>query len=315
MNCLVLGGAGFIGSHLVDELVCRGHFVRVFDLPNIATQNLQRSIHSIELVNGDFENISDVLPLLKDIEVVVHLVSTTLPGTSNANPGYDIETNVVGTIRLLEEAAKVGVRKIVFPSSGGTVYGIPLALPISEDHPTNPICSHGIGKLAIEKYLALYQHLYGLDYTVLRFGNPYGPRQRIRSVQGAIAVFLGKVLHDEPITVWGDGTAARDYFYVSDLISACVRVIENETPSKVFNIGSGESTSLAKILSIIRDVTGKEPQVLYTPSRKLDVPVNCLDTNRANTELGWSPQVPLREGIARTWKWLKENIHISEKGT
>lgn len=307
MKCLVLGGAGFIGSHLVDELVSRGHRVRVFDLPNVSTQNLKQSIHSIELVGGDFENISDVLPLLKDIDVVVHLVGTTLPGTSNTNPAYDVETNVIGTLRLFEEAVRQGVKKIVYASSGGTVYGIPESLPIPEDHPTNPICSYGITKLTVEKYLALFRHLYDLDYAVLRFANPYGPRQRIRSVQGAIAVFLGNVLHDEGITIWGDGNVARDYFYISDLVSACVKAIETQTASKVFNIGSGRSTSLNEILAVIRDITGKEPVVLYTPSRKLDVPINCLDTARAQKELGWSPKVNLEEGIARTWEWLRNN--------
>jgi UDP-glucose 4-epimerase len=308
MNCLVLGGAGFIGSHLVDALVAEGHFVRVFDLPNVTLHNLQQSMDSIEIVHGDFENIAAVLPLLDSIDVVVHLVSTTLPGTSNANPGYDMETNVVGTIRLLEEAAKRGVRKIVFPSSGGTVYGIPQFLPISEDHPTNPICSHGIGKLAIEKYLALFNHMYGLDYTVLRFGNPYGPRQRIRSVQGAIAVFLGHVLQNENITIWGDGSVRRDYFFISDLVSACIRAIKSETSSKVFNIASGESVSLNEILSIIEEITGRVPKVTYHLPRKLDVAVNCLDVTRAQRELHWNPEIPLKEGIARTWGWLTQSL-------
>lgn len=309
MNILVLGGAGFIGSHLVDALVSRGHNVRVFDLPNVSTQNLEKSLDAIELVNGDFENISDVLPLLHDIDMVVHLVGTTLPGTSNANPVYDVETNVIGTLRLFEESIKHGVKKIIFASSGGTVYGIPQTLPIPEDHPTNPICSYGITKLTVEKYLALFHHLYDIDYAILRFGNPYGPRQRIKSVQGAIAVFLGHVLHDETITIWGDGTVARDYFYISDLVSAFLKVIESETRSKVFNIGSGTATSLNEILSVIKDVTGKSPKVQYNAPRKLDVPVNSLDVTRAEKELNWSPAVELKTGIAETWAWLTKSLN------
>lgn len=308
MNCLILGGAGFIGSHLVDTLVSRGHCVRVFDLPNVSTQNLQQSLGSIEIINGDFENISDVSPTLNDMDVVVHLVSTTMPAPSNLNPVYDVETNVIGTIKMLDEAVKKGVKKIIFASSGGTIYGIPQSLPIPETHPTNPICSHGIGKLVIEKYLALYHHLYNLDYTVLRFGNPYGPRQRTKGVQGAIAVFLGHMLADEPITIWGDGTVARDFFYIEDLVSALVRVIESGSGSKVYNIANGKSESLKNILSVIQDVTGKIPKVNYQPPRKLDVPVSCLDISKAVKELDWSPRTGLKEGIAKTWEWLTKRI-------
>jgi UDP-glucose 4-epimerase len=309
MNCLVLGGAGFIGSHLVDTLVLRGHSVRVFDLPNVSTQNLQQSLRSIEIMNGDFENISDVSPALDDMDVVVHLVSTTMPAPSNLNPVYDVETNVIGTIKMLDEAVKKGVKKIVFASSGGTIYGIPQFLPIPETDPTNPICSHGIGKLAIEKYLALYHHLYGLDYTILRFGNPYGPRQRTKGVQGAVAVFLGHVLADEQITIWGDGSVARDFFYIDDLVSALVRVIELDSKSKVYNIATGRSESLKNILSVIQDVTGKKPYVTYQPPRKLDVPVSCLDISKAMKELDWTPRIGLTEGIAKTWKWLVKKEH------
>jgi UDP-glucose 4-epimerase len=308
MNCLVLGGAGFIGSHLVDTLVSRGHAVRVFDLPNVSTQNLQQSVNSIEIINGDFENISEVSPTLEGMDVVVHLVSTTMPAPSNMNPVYDVETNVIGTIKMLDEAVKRGVKKIIFASSGGTIYGIPQSLPISEDHPTNPICSHGIGKLAIEKYLELYHHLYNLDYTILRFGNPYGPRQRTKGVQGAVAVFLGHVLADEQITIWGDGSVARDFFYIDDLVSALVKVIESGSKSKVYNIANGKSESLKVILSVIQDVTGKTPKVNYQPPRKLDVPISCLDISKAIKELDWTPRIGLKEGIAKTWKWLTEKI-------
>jgi UDP-glucose 4-epimerase len=305
MKCLVLGGAGFIGSHLVDVLVREGHSVRVFDLPNNSLQNLRQSIGAIEVVQGDFENISDISPTLDGVDVVIHLISTTLPAPSNNNPEYDVQTNVIGTLQMLREAVRKGVKKIVFSSSGGTVYGIPSLLPIPETHPTNPICSHGITKLTIEKYLALYSHLYGLDCTVLRFGNPYGPRQRIKSVQGAVAVFLGCILRNEEITVWGDGSVSRDYFYIDDLVSAVLKAIHSGTGSAVYNIASGNCASLNEILSIISEVTGKKPRVHYAPPRRMDVPVSCLDITRAREGLGWAPQVSMHEGITHTWKWLK----------
>jgi UDP-glucose 4-epimerase len=308
VNCLILGGAGFIGSHLADALLGRGHRVRVFDLPNISLGNLQGCIVRVEVVGGDFGNSLDLLPALEAMDVVVHLVCTTLPGPSNENPEYDVETNIVSTLRLLRMAVEAGVKKIVFASSGGTVYGIPRVIPIPESHPTNPTCSYGITKLTIEKYLELYHRLHGLDYAVLRFGNPYGERQRIDSVQGAIAVFLGKVARDKEIAIWGDGSVARDYFYISDLLEAVVLVIESEIRSSVYNIGSGQAYSLNDLLAVIEGVTGKRPAVSYTEARTLDVPVNCLDISRARQELGWEPRVPLREGMARTWEWIQENI-------
>jgi len=307
MHCLVLGGAGFIGSHIVDSLVARGHRVRIFDLPNINTLNLKQCIHSVEVLSGDFNNVNDILPALESVDVVVHLVGTTLPGPSNENPAYDVESNVIGTINLLKQAVAAGVKKIIFSSSGGTVYGIPRLVPIPETHETNPVCSYGITKLAIEKYLALFHHLHNLDYTVLRLANPYGERQRIDSVQGAVAVFLGKTLLGQPITIWGDGSVARDYFYISDLVDAFVRVIESDAPSKVYNIAGGQAHSMNDILSAIRNVTGVQPTVRYTPGRKLDVPVNCLDIRLAREELGWQPAISWEEGIARTWEWLKKS--------
>jgi UDP-glucose 4-epimerase len=307
MKFLVLGGAGFMGSHIAEALVARGHAVRVFDLPNVSTRNLEKCAGSIEIIGGDFQNENEIALALSNIDVVVHLIGTTLPGGSNENPAYDVSSNVIATLKLLDHAVSKGVKKIIFASSGGTVYGIPQILPIPETHPTNPLCSYGITKLTIEKYLALYHSLYDLDYTILRFGNPFGERQRIENVQGVIAVFLGKFLQDQPITIWGDGTIARDFFYISDLVSAFMRVIESETKKKIFNIASGQPHSVNQVLALIREVTGKNIPVKHTPVRKFDVPTNRLDISLATRELGWRPQVSIKEGIQKTWEWLKES--------
>ena len=243
MNCLVLGGAGFIGSNIVAGLVGRGHKVRVLDLPNIDLHNLMECANSIEVMAGNFTNIHDISAALKGIDVVVHLVCSTMPGPSNENPIYDVETNVLGTLNLLEAALQERVKRIIFASSGGTVYGIPEKLPIPETHPTNPICSYGITKLTIERYLALFSHLYDLDYTVLRLGNAYGKGQRTDNVQGAVAVFLGKTLADQIITVWGNGSVVRDYLYIDDLVAAFLKVIESKTMSRIYNIAGGHKYS------------------------------------------------------------------------
>ncbi|MGD9975865.1 MAG: NAD-dependent epimerase/dehydratase family protein [Desulfatirhabdiaceae bacterium] len=304
MNVLVLGGAGFIGSHIVDALISEGHGVRVFDLPNISRNNLAKCNCSIEFFEGDFSNIEELSIAMTGVDIIIHLICTTLPGPSNKNPVYDVDSNVIGTLNLLNEALKKGVKKIIFASSGGTVYGIPKHLPIPETHPTDPICSYGISKLIIEKYLALYHRLHGLQYTVLRLGNPYGERQRISGVQGAIAVFLGNVLFDRPISIWGDGTAARDYFHISDLVSAVMCVVNRMDLSTVYNIAGGTAVSLNEILELIQQITGKTPNVNFSESRPLDVPINCLDIERARQDFGWHPVVSLKDGIAGTWEWL-----------
>lgn len=307
MNCLILGGAGFIGSHLVDALVEKGHYLRIFDRPNIDTSNLKKSIDHVEIYPGDFNNVKNVSEALYGIDVVVNLVCTTLPGPSNENPLYDVESNVKGNIVLLEKALENRIKKIVFASSGGTVYGIPEQLPVTENHRTDPLCSYGITKLAVEKYLYLFNYLYNLDYTVLRLGNPYGERQKISATQGVVAVFLGKVLHNLPIHVWGDGSVARDFIYIKDMIRAFVKAIEKKTPSKIFNIGSGKACSIKRLLDVISSVTGKNPEIVFKAARNLDVPEIALDIKRAANELDWRPEETLESGIKLTWQWLMEN--------
>ena len=311
MNCLILGGAGFIGSNLVDALVAIGHRVRVFDLPNVSIENLEHLADRIEVMHGDFNNERDICQALDDIDVIVHLVYTTLPSPSNDNPVYDVDTNVIASINLLQQAVRKGIKKVIFASSGGTIYGIPNSLPIPETHPTNPICSYGISKLAIEKYMALFHHLHGLKYTILRLANPYGERQRTDNVQGSVAVFLGKALSDQTITIWGDGSVARDFIYIGDVVDSFVRVIENDVKSNIYNIACGQAYTLKDILSITGQVTGRTLKVKFTASRKFDVPVNCLDISLAKKELDWKPQVTLEEGIGLFCSWLTNDSGYS----
>lgn len=308
-RCLVLGGNGFIGSHLVDRLVEKHYKVRIFDRP-LPKKGCEPDVvkeDGTEYYSGDFTNESDLEAALTGVDYVFHLISTTTPKISNENPVYDIETNLIGTIKLLDIAKNIKDLKLVFVSSGGTIYGTPEITPILEEHPTNPICSYGITKLAIEKYLHLYDHLYGLDFTVLRVSNPYGEKQNPLSAQGAIPVFMLRVLKNEPIHIWGDGSVARDFIYVSDVIDALVAAIETDTTEKVFNVGSGAPTSLSELVKVIESVSGKKAIIEYTSERKLDVPVNCLDITRAAADLGWAPKVPMRGGLKRTWDWLHDN--------
>ena len=227
MKSLVLGGHGFIGTHLVDALLEKGCFVRIYDRsPN----RFRTSPPDAEYMEGELGNHGLIQEAVEGMEVVYHFVSTTLPKTSNDDPVYDVRSNLIDTLQLLEGCVQAGVRKVIFISSGGTVYGLPQTVPITEDHPTSPITSYGIVKLAVEKYLDLFQHLYGLDYTVLRVSNPYGPYQNPSGQQGAIAVFLHRLYTGQPITIWGDGRVVRDYLYVADLVEALVLAAEVETP-------------------------------------------------------------------------------------
>jgi len=307
-HCLVLGGRGFIGSHLVDALLVRGYRVRCFDRPHIVPLgDSHLSNPNFELHEGDFVSEADVIMALEGCDVCFHLVSTTLPKSSNADLVFDIESNVLGTVRLLTHAVAMGVRKVIFVSSGGTVYGIPTQVPISETHQTNPICSYGIMKLAIEKYLGLFRQLHGLDYTVLRIANLFGERQRTRASQGAVAVFLGKVWRGESVEIWGDGSVVRDYVYIVDVVNALIAAIDRTGDEHVFNIGSGRGISLNDLLDSIENVTGLSVIRRYMPGRKFDVPVNVLCIARAKQTLGWSPQVNFKIGLRRFADWLAQH--------
>ena len=299
-SCLVLGGAGFIGSHLAEALLQAGHRVRIFDRPHLDRLPDFLRRREFEVFTGDFLNPRALNPALEGSEIVFHLVSTTLPKTSNDNPVYDVESNVVGTLRLLELCRSQGVRKVVFASSGGTVYGVPRAVPIDEGHPTDPICSYGIHKLMIEKYLQLNQRVHGLDYCVVRPPNLYGPRQRLDIAQGAVAVFLDRALRGKPIQVWGDGSVVRDYLYVEDAAEALVKAAAFEGEPKVFNIGSGVGTSLKQLVREIEALLGRPVPVEYAAARTLDVPANVLDASLARRLLGWTPRTSLAEGLRRT---------------
>lgn len=299
-----MGGAGFLGSNLADALLNGGGEVRIFDRPGIQPYRSFNPDEKMEWLPGDFNSVSDVEVAVQGIQIVYHLISTTLPKTSNDDPIFDVENNVIGTLKLLEAARRAGVEKIVFASSGGTVYGIPEQIPISEDHPTNPLSSYGIGKLAIEKYLRLYNALHGLNYSILRLANPYGERQRVKAAQGAVAVFLHKAMTGIPVEIWGDGSVVRDYIDVSDVVRAMVRVAEYEGEERLFNIGSGCGKSLNDILATIETILKRPVQRIYKPSRVFDVPVNVLDISRAEYNLGWRPQISFEAGVERFYHWL-----------
>ncbi|TKC91779.1 NAD-dependent epimerase/dehydratase family protein [Trinickia terrae] len=309
MRITVFGGGGFIGSTIVDRLLRDGHEICVFERPRVAPYREFDSGESVRWLTGDLTSVHDVTDAIDGADIVIHLVSTTLPKSSNDDPIYDVQSNLVATLQLLNAMVAKRVGKIVFISSGGTVYGDPVYLPIDEKHPTNPKVSYGISKLAIEKYLLLYQHQYGIKANILRVANPYGERQRVETAQGAITVFLDKALRGQAIEIWGDGTVTRDYLYIADVAEAFARAVQYDGGESVFNISSGHGTSLNDIIGMMEAVLGRAIERTYRPGRPFDVPVSVLDNALAQKELGWKPEIALDAGMRKTALWLRDQIH------
>ncbi|WJK08333.1 NAD-dependent epimerase/dehydratase family protein [Pseudomonas fluorescens] len=308
MKILIFGGGGFIGSAIADRLLADGHSLRIFERPRVEAYRKFESTESVEWVTGDLMSKHDVTEAIDGMDAVLHLVSTTLPKTSNDDPIYDVQTNLVATLQMLEAMVAKNVSRIVFISSGGTVYGAPNYLPVDEKHPTDPQVSYGITKLAIEKYLLMYQHLHGIKATVLRVTNPYGERQRVETAQGAVGVFLSRALKNESIQVWGDGSVTRDYIYVSDVAEAFALALRYEGPHSVFNISSGKGVSINELIERIETVLGGAIDKLYLAGRSYDVPINVLDNTLAAQELNWTPKVGLEEGLNLTSAWMKRTL-------
>lgn len=301
MRVLVLGGCGFIGSHVVDDLLVANHEVVVFDR---YPERFRLPLPNVTYYQADFGNRGELeVVLASGIEVVIHLVSSTTPQSSNEDPIFDVQTNLVETVALFEMCVKHRVRKVVFISSGGTVYGVPQITPVPESHPTLPLCSYGITKLAMENYLHLYHVLHGLEYTVLRVSNPYGARQDPHRKQGAVAVFMHKILKDESINVWGDGSVVRDFIHVSDVARACTAAAESQFIGTC-NVGSGHGLSIKQLISELQMVTGKAGNIVWLESRNFDVPEVVLDCSRIAKELSWHPQVELKHGLVDMQKWM-----------
>ena len=233
-------------------------------------------------------------------DVVYHLISTTVPTTSNQQIPQEISDNVELTSRLLESCVRCGVKKVVYLSSGGTVYGMNQVCPLREGMETNPINSYGVQKVMNEKLLYLYQYLYGLDYRIIRLSNPFGPYQRPNGILGAVTTFTYKALKGEEIVVYGDGSVVRDYIYIEDAVKAILNIADDEGEDRLYNVGSGMGTSLCQLLKIIEDTLGLTLKIRYVPGRAVDVPVNYLDISRYEMKFGRFDVLSLPEGIRRT---------------
>ena len=308
MKIVIFGGGGFIGSTIADLLLAQGHDLRIFERPRVEPYRKFIDTERVEWVTGDLSSAHDVHDAMQGVEAVLHLVSTTLPKNSNDDPIYDVQSNVVASLQMFNAMVAQNIRKLVFISSGGTVYGNPVYLPIDEKHPTDPFVSYGITKLAIEKYLHMFERLHGIKSITLRVANPYGERQRIETAQGAVGVFLHHALKGIPIDIWGDGSVTRDYIHVSDVAQAFVKALSYTGEHRVFNISSGVGTSLNDLIAALESALGKPIKRRYLPGRSFDVPVSVLANDLAREELAWAPAVPMSSGIARTAAWMAQEL-------
>ena len=304
---LVTGGNGFIGSHLVDALAAAGNRVVILDLFPRLHGDLPDGVLFIQ---GNLQALHTIRHILQDnqIEVVYHTAWANIHETAIKDPLGDIQTNVAASINLLNACQDTGVKRVVYLSSGGTVYGVPQSYPIKESHPTNPINAYGVTKLIVEKYLHMYYHLYGLEYVILRPSVPYGPRQNPNRHQGVVSVFINRALHDQSVSIFGDGEVIRDYFYIDDLTQALLaaKEIPFNPQNAIFNLGGMHPYSLNELVRKIEAVLGVKLEVKYEPARKFDAPKLLLDIQLAQSQLNWSPTVSLDEGIKRTAQWLEQ---------
>jgi UDP-glucose 4-epimerase len=308
MKILVIGGCGFIGSHVVDVLLQQGHSIRIFDQ---SAEKFRLALPGVEYLQGDFSNRDAMVSAVSGMDAVYHLVSTTFPSTASQDPKRDVRENLIGTLQLVEVMLEEGVTRLLFLSSGGTVYGIPESTPISESHPLRPISSYGITKTAIEHNLEMFRRTKSLSPIIIRASNPFGPRQGHTGVQGVIATFFNRIANDEYIEVWGDGAVVRDYIDVRDLAQFCV-VAGTSEKEGVYNAGSNNGTSLIELLTMMEQVTGREVAKKFKPGRPTDVPVSVLDCTAAERDFGWKASRNLYDSLETTWKWvlsLKSSNH------
>jgi len=306
---LILGADGFLGSNLAKALLKEGQYkIRVLDLfHDGVSRNLESIRSNLEFYPGNFLNREDIEEALKGVDYVFHFISLTTPGSSIIDPVVDVENNTLGTIYLLEECVKAKVKKIIFASSGGAIYGNQKKKIYSESDKTNPISPYAISKLTIEKYLEYYKVQYGMDYLILRYSNPYGQGQNVMGSQGIIPIFLNLIKKEEPIPIFGDGKHIRDYIYIDDLIRATQSIFDKKTKHKIYNIGSGQGATINEVVNLIEKITGKKAEIMNFPRRQVDVKRIVLDTSLIKQVIDFKDITPLEEGIKLTWKWINRS--------
>lgn len=300
MRVALLGGGGFIGTNLALALAGKVAELRGFGRRRVFPAAWQ----GLAWTDGEIGG-ADVRQVIYGCDTVIHLAGTSTPGTADRKIADDADVNVIDTLKLLDQCAELGVRRVIFISSGGTVYGIPREIPTPEQAATDPITAYGVAKLAIEKYLMVYRRQRGVNYRILRVANPFGPYQTTRKAQGVVAAVIASALHDTPLQIWGDGRVVRDYVFVNDVVSAVEKVLDHQGDSRVFNIGSGKGHDLMDVVGAVESLTARKLRLEFLPARPVDVPVSVLDSALATRELGWHCATCFESGLAKTLQWAR----------
>jgi UDP-glucose 4-epimerase len=311
VRVVVTGAAGFIGSHLVDRLVADGHRVSGIDdlstgkLANLsdARRNKLFDVHRFDITSPDLA----ALIARDQPDVVCHLAAQMDVRKSVADPLHDTRTNVLGTVNLLEACVKAGVARLVFASSGGTVYGQPSSLPVTERAGLHPESPYGAAKVAGETYLSAYQQLHGIKTVSLRLGNVYGPRQDPHGEAGVVSIFARALISGQPTKVFGDGTSSRDYVHVDDVVDAFLRCLGGKGDGRRLNLGTGTPTTVRELHTMVAAAAGVVDAPSFAPSRPGELQAIALDSSAARRALGWEPAADLTEGIRQTVDWVRKH--------
>ncbi len=304
MRILVTGGAGFIGSHLVDKLVAEKHQVCVLD--NLSTGKKENINPQVRFYLADIrdQTVKTVMEKEKP-EILFHLAAQINVRKSTENPIFDNDVNVNGSLNLIKYFLEYGGRSFIFASTGGVMYGETTILPTPETVEPFPLCPYGIAKLSVEKYLNYYHRYYNLHFTALRFGNVYGPRQNAFSEAGVVAIFSVRLLRGQPAIIYGDGQQTRDFVYIDDVIRACLLSMEKRI-SGFFNVGTGLETSVNQIFEQVASCIGAGVRKEYAAAKEGDIRRSCLDSEKIKRLLGWQAEVKLAEGIKKTVEWFRK---------
>ncbi len=306
MRILVTGGAGFIGSHTVDALVALGgHQVSVLD--NLSSGKREQVNPGARLYQADLRDTAAVGETVaaEKPEVIVHRAAQMDVRRSVADPAFDAQVNLVGFLNLMEAARHNGLRRVVFASTGGAIYGEQDTFPCREDHPQRPVSPYGVAKASTEKYLFFYQAQYGIDYVALRYGNVYGPRQDPHGEAGVVAIFCGRLLEGKPVTIFGDGEQTRDYVFVGDVVRANIAALGAKAGG-AFNIGTGIESNVNRLYEVLAATAGVSGPAEHAAARAGEQRRSVISAGRAEQELGWRPQVRIEQGLAETFRFFKE---------
>lgn len=303
MKVLVTGGAGFIGSHVVDRLVQEGYEVSVID--NLCTGKRKNLNKKAKFYKMDIQShgVDRVFRTQRPV-VVIHLAAQMNVRASTEDPTFDASVNILGTINVLEHAVRHGVRKVTFASSGGAIYGEQDVFPASESHRTDPLSPYGISKLAGEKYLAYYAHEQGVKYVALRFGNVYGPRQEPEGEAGVIAIFTKKMLKGDQPIINGTGKQTRDFVFVEDVVESIMATL-NPDVQGIFNVGTGQETTVNECYKLLKEFTGSDCVERFGPAKKGEQLRSVLDVSKLRETFGWDTHVSLSDGLAQTVEFFK----------